>query len=201
MIAYSVVLFLVSDASRYIVHRLLHRVPLLWRFHQVHHSAEVLTPLTLYRNHPCEQLLQACRGILVLGIVGGVFAWLSLGKASVAELYGVPAAMFVFNVFGANLRHSHNWLPYPRWVEGFLISPAQHQMHHGRTDAENRVNYGNVLAIWDRLGRSLRRSVDGQPSEFGLDETDRHHRPRSLLSAIIDPLRRRQFLAAEDGER
>ncbi|MEE2788421.1 MAG: sterol desaturase family protein [Myxococcota bacterium] len=191
---YSTVLFLVSDASRYVIHRLLHRIPVLWRFHQVHHSAEVLTPLTLYRNHPCEQLLQAGRGIIVLGAVGGLFAWLSFGKASVAQLYGVPAAMFVFNVLGANLRHSHNWLPYPRWAEHLFISPAQHQMHHGRADIENRVNYGNVLSIWDRLGGSHRYSSEGQPTDFGLEASDRHHRPRSVWSAIIDPLWRRQSM-------
>ena len=44
--------------------------------------AEVLTPLTLYRNHPVEQLLQALRSTVVIGIVGGMFAWLSFGKAT-----------------------------------------------------------------------------------------------------------------------
>src|SRR5690606_14290181 len=46
-ILYTVVLFVAWDASRFVLHWLMHRVEVLWSFHQVHHSAEVLTPLTL----------------------------------------------------------------------------------------------------------------------------------------------------------
>ena len=187
VVAYSVALFLVSDFSRYLVHRWMHQVPLLWRFHQVHHSAEVMTPLTLHRIHPVEQVIQTIRGIVVIGGVGGVFAWLSLGNASPWELYGVPAAMLLFNVLGANLRHSHVWIPYPRLVERFLISPAQHQQHHGPTLDENMSNYGSVLAIWDWVGGSLRHSSVGAPSRFGLEEDDCDHDPTSAISALVHP--------------
>ena len=51
--------FLAEDYSRFFVHRLMHRSPLLWAFHRVHHSAEALTPFTLYRTHPVEALLNA----------------------------------------------------------------------------------------------------------------------------------------------
>jgi len=152
-LTYSMCLLLVSDLSRYALHRLMHRVPMLWRFHQVHHSAEVLTPFSLYRVHPMEQLLQAIRSIIVVGITAGIFAWLSYGKASVWTVYGVPGVVMIFSVLGANLRHSHSWIPYPRWVEGLIISPAQHQLHHAITSDEQRSNYGSILAIWDRFLR------------------------------------------------
>ena len=58
---YTVVLFVLSDLSRYVVHRLCHDVPMLWQFHQVHHSAEVMTPLTLYRSHP-SRMASLCFG-------------------------------------------------------------------------------------------------------------------------------------------
>ena len=45
----------------------MHRIPFLWRFHQIHHSAEVLTPLTFHRIHPVESLLYDVRGALVTG--------------------------------------------------------------------------------------------------------------------------------------
>ena len=57
MLLYTLTLFLLWDLSRYLLHRLLHAIPFLWEIHKVHHSAEVLTPFTLYRNHPIESML------------------------------------------------------------------------------------------------------------------------------------------------
>ena len=186
---HSVGFLLVSDFSRYLLHRLMHRVSFLWRFHQVHHSAEVLTPFSLYRMHPVEQLLQALRGLLAVGITAGLFAWLSMGKASVWTLYGVPGVMILFGVLGANLRHSHTWIPYPSWVERFLISPAQHQQHHAVRGDGQRRNYGSVLAVWDGLSGSLQLSRDGRPEDFGLLDEHRDHDPRSVISVLLDPLK------------
>ena len=73
---YTVVLFVCSDCSRYCLHRLCHQVPVLWQFHQVHHSAEVMTPLTLYRSHPVENFLFMLRGVVVTGLVTGIFFYL-----------------------------------------------------------------------------------------------------------------------------
>ena len=191
IVGYSVCLLLASDLSRYALHRLMHGVPVLWRFHQVHHSAEVLTPFSLYRVHPVEQLLQMIRSILVVGFTAGVFAYLSYGKASVWTLYGVPGIVMIFSVLGANLRHSQSWIPYPRWIEGFLISPAQHQLHHAISADGQRSNYGSMLAIWDRMLGSLKRSDAGRPERFGVEPADRVHDPRSIRSVILDPLYRR----------
>ncbi len=134
-----------------------------------------------------EQCLQALRGILVVGVVAGLFAWLSLGRASVWTLYGVPGAMLVFNVLGANLRHSSVWLPYPRGVEHLLISPAQHQQHHDVSEARQRSNYGSALAVWDWMGNSLALSSQGHPTRFGLEDGDRNHDPRRLWSTLVGP--------------
>ena len=51
-LSYAIVFLLFEDGSRFFVHKAMHRVPFLWRLHRVHHSAEVLTPLTLFRVHP-----------------------------------------------------------------------------------------------------------------------------------------------------
>ena len=184
---YSLSLLLFSDLSRYILHRLMHQVPLLWRFHQIHHSAEVLTPLSLYRVHPVEQLLQALRGGVVVGFTAGCFAWLSYGQAQVWMLYGLPGIMFLFSVLGANLRHSHVWLPYPRLIEHLFISPAQHQQHHGFTADLQRSNYGSMLAIWDGLFGSLSLSHTARPLRFGLNKADSNHHPHQLSSVLFDP--------------
>lgn len=186
MAGYTVVLFLSWDASRYVLHRLVHEVPALWELHQVHHSAEVLTPATFYRAHPIESVLFALRGALVTGVVAGAFFWMFRGAATQAQLLGVGALGFAFNALGGNLRHSHVWISYGRWLEGWLLSPAQHQLHH--TAEGCRTNYGSWLAIWDRIGGSLERAGARRELVFGLPDEGRNHAPDDLFGALLGPL-------------
>src|SRR5258706_10642538 len=51
---FTLIFFIAYDFGRFVAHSLLHDIPVLWEFHKVHHSAEVLTPLTAYRVHPVE---------------------------------------------------------------------------------------------------------------------------------------------------
>ena len=186
---YTLVLFVGLDASRYALHRLMHAIPFLWQFHQVHHSAEVLTPVTVYRVHPLESFLYGMRGALFTGLISGLFWFLFHGQASQAELLGINAIGIVLNALGANLRHSHIWLSYGR-VERFLMSPAQHQMHHDLDAANAGVNYGAFLSVWDRLGGSFRRAVaEHRPQAFGLAPQDCNHAPDSVASAYLGPVR------------
>ncbi|MCA9665158.1 MAG: sterol desaturase family protein [Myxococcales bacterium] len=183
--SYTLALFLFDDLTRYLLHRALHRVPLLWRFHKIHHSAEVLTPLTLYRVHPLESLLYGLRAALCVGFVTGTFYHFFPGRLSQLEVLGINALSFVFSLLGANLRHSHVWLGYGRVLERLFISPAQHQIHHSAEHRHHDANFGTFIALWDLIGRSLRFSADGAPERFGLG-ADKHH-DDNLLSAYIAP--------------
>lgn len=58
---YTLVLFLADDFTRFLLHYLMHRLPWLWSIHRLHHSAEVMTPFTVYRSHPLESLLYSLR--------------------------------------------------------------------------------------------------------------------------------------------
>ena len=180
---YSATLFVAWDASRFAVHWALHRVPLLWRFHQIHHSATVLTPLTYHRVHPVESLLYQGRGALVTGVVAGLFYWVFRGQAQPLTWLGVPALGLGLNMLVGNLRHSHVWLPYPAWMERWLISPAQHQVHHSADPEHFDKNFGTWLSVWDRLTGSWLAS-DVPPTHFGLAQPN--HSP-SLLSAWFAP--------------
>ena len=90
-------LFVVWDASRWITHWLMHRLPALWAFHQVHHSAEVLTPLTFHRLHPVESLVYQLRSALSTALVTALFFWLFRDNIGGLTLLGVPAAGLVLN--------------------------------------------------------------------------------------------------------
>lgn len=194
---YTLALFIGWDLSRYLLHRAAHEIPLLWRFHQVHHSAEVMTPWTLYRSHPVEGLLFTLRGVAVTGALTGLF-WHLFGIAALqAEIWGVNALVFLANLAGGNLRHSHVWWSFGPRVERWLLSPAQHQLHHSVDPRHYHHNFGVWIAVWDRLGGSLL-IAGNRPRRlrFGLPDGDRNHDPRSLWSALIDPLRRPRRPAA-----
>ncbi|MSO66043.1 MAG: sterol desaturase family protein [Alphaproteobacteria bacterium] len=149
----SVAFFLAYDLGRYLAHGALHALPLLWEFHKVHHSAEVLTPLTNNRAHPVELIIMALGANVLVGLVTGVFLYAAGGQAAVYTVFGLHAAIFVYNLFG-NLRHSHVWLSYGPLNRVFL-SPAQHQIHHSTRREHFGKNRGYALALWDWLFGTL----------------------------------------------
>lgn len=167
---YTLSLFVLKDFSSYVVHWLFHKVPILWRFHKVHHSATVLNPITQYRIHPVELWINNLKGIIVFGWVTGFFDFLSNGNFSVYSILGVNIFGFLFMALGANLRHSHVKLRYPGWVENYLISPVQHQIHHSDNPSHFDRNLGSVLAIWDKAFGTLLKSEQTQRIRFGLGE-------------------------------
>lgn len=183
---YTVALFVAWDASRYVLHRLMHEVPALWELHQLHHSAEVMTPLTFHRVHPVESLLYQARGGLVTALVAGGAFWLFRADATDVTLLGVHGLGLVFNVATGNLRHSHVWLRFGERVERWLVSPAQHQLHHAR-DAHG-TNYGTWLAVWDRMGGTWRPAPETAPARLGIDAHGRNHGD-DLVTAWVGPLR------------
>jgi Fe(3+) dicitrate transport protein len=184
-VLFSLTLFVCWDASRWLLHWLLHRVPRLWQLHQVHHSATILTPLTFHRLHPLESLLYQLRGVLVTGSVTAVFFWLFRAAAVDLTLLGVSAIGLVLNMATGNLRHSHVWLRFPAPIERWLLSPAQHQLHHSALSAHHDANYGTWLAVWDRLAGTLI-IADTPPTSFGVDQPNHSN---NLISAWISPIR------------
>ena len=164
---YTFSVFIIDDFSRFIVHWAYHKYPLLWRFHAVHHSSTLLTPFTLYRVHIVEMLINALRSISVYGCVGGLFMYLFVGKIGPLEVFGASIFSILFNMAGANLRHSHIWLGYGKF-EKYILSPAQHQIHHSANPKHYDKNFGVVLACWDRLSNNWVTSQDETVDAVGL---------------------------------
>lgn len=181
VLLYTLALFVVGDFSRYWLHRFLHTIPFLWRIHRVHHSAEVLTPLTFYRVHPLENILFGLRHALSAGFVTAVFIYFFGAKIGVIEFFGVNGVVFVFGLLGANLRHSHIPLRYGVF-ERVFISPYMHQLHH--TKELSHTNYGGVLSVWDRLFGTYKVEKTQEVLVFGLKEKNPH---RDLFDLFIEP--------------
>jgi sterol desaturase/sphingolipid hydroxylase (fatty acid hydroxylase superfamily) len=188
----ALLLLAVSDFSTYWVHRIHHESRIIWPFHALHHSAEVMTPITVYRKHPVYDLISSLvRGVLIGALQGILLS--AFGQApSAATIAGVNAFYVLFNIAGANLRHSHVWLSFGPVIEHIVISPAQHQIHHSLDPRHHNRNYGEVLAIWDWMFGTLYVPRSRESVAFGLG--DRHgnrvaQRHDSLRAAMVVPVR------------
>ena len=132
----AIIVFLASDFLYWIRHYISHKVPILWRFHAVHHSQTELNPFTIDRIHPVEYLLTITVTFVPmlvvtdsLGITLGFFALRSSHDAFVHT----------------NIRTNLGWLKY------VMVTPQSHRVHHSAHDEHHDLNFGAILSIWDRL--------------------------------------------------
>ena len=163
---------LALDLGLFIAHWLQHEVPMLWEFHKVHHSAEVLTPITAYRMHPVDDLLSMGLSGALGGVVTGVFQYLDPGNPGPLALLGLHVAVFAYYLAGFSLRHSHVPLDYPGWLGCVLISPAQHQLHHSDAPRHAGKNLGFIFSFWDAACGTFLRPARGERLSFGLSGQD-----------------------------
>jgi sterol desaturase/sphingolipid hydroxylase (fatty acid hydroxylase superfamily) len=152
--SYTVILVLAVDIGLYISHYLQHKVPFFWEFHKVHHSAEVLTPITTYRFHPMDIILDGVFTGLFGGIVTGIFGYLFYNGLDEITILNTSVVMFAYNLTG-HLRHSHIWLSYGWAPSHVFCSPAMHQIHHSNAERHIDKNLGLVFSIWDYLAGTL----------------------------------------------
>lgn len=185
---FTTLLFVFDDFTRFFLHYILHKVPALWEFHKVHHSALVLTPFTIYRSHPVESLLYAFRMTLTQGFVVGICYYLFGPTLKMYDILGANAFVFLFNFFGSNLRHSHIWLSWGDRVESYLISPAQHQIHHSDNPKHFDANFGAALALWDRLFSCHIKASQVDKITYGISVNHQGH--NSLMQIYFEPFKK-----------
>jgi len=194
ILLYTICIFVFSDFTRYFLHRFLHTIPILWEFHKVHHSARVLTPITFYRTHPVENLLFGLRYSLSIGFVTGIFIYFFGAKIDIYTFFGVNIFIFIFSIFGSNLRHSHIAFGYFSFIEKWFISPKQHQIHHDKKYFNK--NYGGYIAVWDRVFGTLALSKDIKVLKFGIqkDKMDQYLTIKDLyLRPFINLIKKGKF--------
>ena len=155
--------FLLLDLSRYAVHYADHRVPLLWRFHRVHHSSEKLNATSGLRMHVVDLFQLTAIPILVFGVV--------LDTSSFAS-WVVPSALALGILFDS-FQHANIAMdmskPWNRAFNLVLNNPHFHSWHHTRDGHLRDGNYGNVLVLWDRIFRTDV-TQDELPDAFGLPQ-------------------------------
>jgi len=156
------------DFGFFVSHWLQHKVPALWTFHQVHHSAEVLTPITAYRVHPVDDLLALALSGGCAGLVQGMVQTFSPGNGHVLMICGVHIGLVLFYLAGFNLRHSSAWFSYGAFWSQWFISPAQHRIHHSLDPQHFDKNFGFIFACWDRIAGTLFVPIQAQRIRVGL---------------------------------
>ncbi len=133
---------LLLDLAIYGQHVLMHRVPLLWRLHRVHHADLDFDLTTAVRFHTFEILLSML-------IKWGVILLLGPAVAAVLVFEVLLSGMAVFNHANVSLP------PYAeRIVRALFVTPDMHRVHHSAIPRETNSNYGFNLSLWDRLFRT-----------------------------------------------
>lgn len=165
--------FALHDLVNYWTHVSFHRIPLLWSFHRVHHSAEVLTPATAFRVHPVELLTFAAVQAPVVG-AAAVFYQNILGEDQrITMVFGVSIFTFLSGILGSHLRHSHVWFSYGPVLNRVFMSPAHHQIHHSVDAHHWNKNFAVKLAVWDALFGTLYVPGKRETLSVGLPDADR----------------------------
>lgn len=187
----ALVLWLPSDFANYWMHRLYHRWSAIWPLHAVHHSAEVLTPFTTYRQHPLAIVLSVLFQSALIGCIQGLMVGVIAPDTAVATIAGINACIVLANAGLAALHHSHVWLSYGPMLEHLVISPAQHQIHHSRDPAHYGRNLGNSLAVWDWMFGTLYVIRGTERLQLGLsDDVEKPLMTQRLWPILWDPVRR-----------
>lgn len=148
--------FLFLDYTIYLWHILLHKLPLLWRFHVVHHCDPDLDVTTAFRFHFGEMIGSV--------VYRGAFVFLS-GASPLNVLF------YEIAFEGATQFHHSNWrLPskFEKGLNKIFVTPRMHGIHHSIVSEETNSNYSVIFSFWDRLHNTIRLNVQQEKIVIGV---------------------------------
>ncbi|MEL7161655.1 MAG: sterol desaturase family protein [Bacteroidota bacterium] len=159
-------MLLLDLIGAYLAHWTEHRIPLLWRFHLVHHTDQTVDTTSANRHHPGESVIRFVFTTAAVLIVGAPI-WL----------------VFLYQSLSVVLsQFNHANITLPAWLDkglGWLIvTPNMHHVHHHYRMPYTDTNFGNIFSVWDRLFRTYA-AVDNSKLVYGvdthMDEADHQH--------------------------
>lgn len=169
--------FLMLDYLIYFWHWLMHKIPLLWRFHLVHHTDLDLDVTTAVRFHVGE---------LAASIIGrGAFV-IIVGAS--------PLLVVVYEIFfeaATDFHHSNLRLPekVERALNLFIVTPRMHGIHHSVINRERDSNFSTIFSFWDRLHRTLKLHIRQEALTIGIP-THRNPAELSIIRLLLMPFRK-----------
>ncbi len=173
--AQMLLLFLLRDFIHWNVHRLLHRSPWLWKFHQVHHSVQQMGYAAHLRYHFMETIVYRTLEYLPLAMIG----------------FGIQdfIIVYLFSLAIGHLNHANIYLPLGP-LKYIFNSPQMHIWHHSKELPKGSygVNYGISLSIWDYLFGTVWMPHDGRDIELGFPEVEKY--PHGFLEQVVEPFKK-----------
>ncbi len=132
-------IMILDFTSQYLVHYMLHKIPVMWRFHTVHHSDTHVDVTSGTRHHPIDFIFRETFALLSIVIAGL--------PVSYYLMYRILTVLFTY--------FSHADIQLPLFVDKTIsyvfISPNTHKFHHHHTMPWTDTNFGNIFSFWDRL--------------------------------------------------
>ncbi|MEV4091579.1 sterol desaturase family protein [Streptosporangium saharense] len=166
---------LLGSLASYVVHRLAHTRPLLWRLHGVHHVPQKVNVANNGVNHVFDVLFEQGVVQLSLALVG-----FSQESVFVVGLFVVAQGYFVHT--NADIRLGP--------LNYVFASPEQHRLHHS-TDLSEAGHYGSDLSVWDLMFGSFTWRPGRTPVAIGLTDPASFPRTDAVLATFFHPWRRR----------
>ena len=147
-------ILIIADVGQYLIHRAFHAVPLLWKFHAIHHGPEELDWLAAYHVHPLDHIVTQVVSLLPIFILG--FSDAAVG------------IFFVVLHWHAILVHANtrfNWGPL-NWL---LASPQFHHWHHANERHAYNKNFSATFPLIDYFGGTLHMPGKEFPQHYGIE--------------------------------
>ena len=154
--------FLMLDYSNYLWHILLHKLPVLWRFHLVHHTDLDLDVTTAFRFHFGE-------------MIGSVF----FRGAAILLIGASPLLVVVYEIIfeaATQFHHSNMKLPlrFEKLLNYLFVTPRMHGIHHSMVKHETDSNYSVIISFWDRMHGTIDLSKAEKQVLIGVPSYDNH---------------------------
>jgi sterol desaturase/sphingolipid hydroxylase (fatty acid hydroxylase superfamily) len=185
----AITLYIAYEFAYWLDHFLAHRIPILWEFHKVHHQAEVLSPLTVFRVHPVDSIVFYNIMALVMGAANGVLYFAFGMEVGNATAFSHALILMFFSFLIVHLQHSHVWIPFTGILGRLFISPAHHQIHHSTNPAHFDKNMGSCLAIFDWMfGTLYMPAKEREKLTFGVEP--QVSEPHTLTHGMLAPFAR-----------
>lgn len=161
-----------TDFVQYWFHRTFHRIPWLWKFHAVHHSAQAMDWLAGSRMHIVEVLLMRATTTLPMYVMG----------FSEGPLYAYIFFVYLLSVFiHANLRINFGVLNY------IIATPRFHHWHHGIEEEAIDVNFAIHFPVIDMMFGTFHMPNDRWPEGYGVGG---HPVPKGIVKQFFYPFRK-----------
>jgi len=143
--------------AAYLSHRVMHKYPIFWKFHQVHHLDEMVDVTTGLRHHPLETIFRfffLIAGVIILG-----------APLSVVVIYQTLSAI--------NALFEHSNIKLNARIDNVLrkviVTPDVHKIHHSSEQKFTDSNYANIFSVWDRLFKTYQTTNETEKLRYGLD--------------------------------